>query len=170
MSLCTPTNGIISPPSALLHKLLIEFTKSIARRINDQALVEEENGRIIRKQMGHRHIPQEEAQKIQSFYKETFNTYLNFHRPCLLATETVDKKGKIAKKHETYLTPLEKFKILVKPEQFLKKGMLPEELERIACSYRDTEYAKLMHQKKPQLLRHAGRIDLATHALMLILQ
>jgi len=33
----------------LLNKLLIEFTKSRARRTNDQALVEGKNGSIIRK-------------------------------------------------------------------------------------------------------------------------
>ena len=44
----------------------------------------------------------EEAQKIQAFYKETFNPYLNFHRLCGFATETVDEKGKIKKKYETY--------------------------------------------------------------------
>jgi len=81
----------------LLNKLLIEFTKSRARHTNDQALVEGKNGSIIRKHMGHWHIPQSEATKIQSFYNETFNEYLNFHRPCWFATETVDEKGKIKK-------------------------------------------------------------------------
>ena len=45
------------PVVKLLNKLLIEFTKSRARRTNDQALVEGKNGSIIRKQMGHWHIP-----------------------------------------------------------------------------------------------------------------
>jgi len=137
----------------LLNKLLIEFSKSRARHTNDQALVEGKNGSIIRKQMGHWHIPQQEAGKIQSFYKETFNTYLNFHRPCGFATETVDNKGKIKKKYDTYLVPFEKFRTLAKPEQLLKKGVTLEELEKTARSYSDTEYAKLMQQKKAQLFR-----------------
>ena len=143
-------NGVVVK---LLNKLLIEFTKSRARHTNDQALVEGKNGSIIRKQMGHLHIPQQEAAKIQTFYKETFNTYLNFHRPCGFATKTVDKKGKIKKKYETYLTPFEKFNTLEKPEQFLKKEVLLEQLEKIARSHSDTEYAKLMKQKKAQLFR-----------------
>jgi hypothetical protein len=53
----------------LPNKLLSEFTKSRARRTNDQALVEGKNGSIVRKQMGYRHIPQREAQKIQRFYR-----------------------------------------------------------------------------------------------------
>ncbi len=152
-------NGVVVK---LLNKLLIEFTKSRARRTNDQALVEGKNGSIIRKQMGHRHIPQEEAQKLQAFYKETFNIYLNFHRPCGFATETVDKKGKIKKKYETYLTPFEKFRTLEKPEQFLKKGVMLEDLEKIARSHSDTEYANLMQQKKVQLFRSFAKPGILT--------
>jgi len=112
--------------------------------------------------MGHWHIPQQEAAKIQSFYKETFNIYLNFHRPCGFATETVDKKRKIKKKYDTYLTPFEKFKTLVKPKQFLKKEVLLEELEKIASTHSDTEYAKLMQQKKLQLFRSFSKPRILT--------
>jgi len=55
--------------------------------------------------------------------KETFNEYLNFHRPCGFATEMVDEKRKIKRKYETYLTPFEKSHSLPKPEQFLKNGV-----------------------------------------------
>lgn len=152
-------NGVVVK---LLNKLLIEFTKSRARHTNDQALVEGKNGSIIRKQMGHWHIPQEEAQKIQLFYKETFNTYLNFHRPCGFATETVDKKGKIKKKYDTYLTPFEKFRTLANPEQFFKEGVTLEELEKIARSHSDTDYAKLMQQKKADLFRSFSKPGILT--------
>jgi len=152
-------NGVVVK---LLNKLLIEFTKSRARHTNDQALVEGKNGSIIRKQMGHWHIPQPEAGKIQSFYKETFNTYLNFHRPCGFATETVDNKGKIKKKYDTYLTPFEKFRTLANPEQFLKQGVTLDQLKQIACSYSDTEYAKLMQQKKADLFRSFSKPGILT--------
>ena len=146
----------------LLNKLLIDFTKSRARHTNDQALVERKNGSIIRKQMGHWHIPQPEAGKIQSFYKETFNTYLNFHRPCGFATETVDNNGKIKKKYDTYLTPFEKLRTLTYPEQFLKQGVTLDQLEKIARSYSDTEYAKLMQQKKADLFRSFSKPGILT--------
>ncbi len=152
-------NGVVVK---LLNKLLIEFTKSRARHTNDQALVEGKNGSIIRKQMGHWHIPQQEAAKIQSFYKETFNTYLNFHRPCGFATETMDKKGKIRKKYDTYLTPFEKFRTLANPEQFLKEGVTLDQLEQIARSYSDTEHAKLMQQKKADLFRSFSKPGILT--------
>ncbi|MCD4801613.1 MAG: hypothetical protein K8R16_01595 [Anaerolineales bacterium] len=146
----------------LLNKLLIEFTKSRARHTNDQALVEGKNGSIIRKQMGHWHIPQSEATKIQSFYKEIFNTYLNFHRPCGFATETVDEKGKIKKKYEIYLTPFEKFKSLSKPEQFLKNGVTMESLKEVEQQRSDTEYAKLVQKKKIELFRSFSKPGILT--------
>jgi len=65
----------------------------------------------------------------------------------------VDNKGKIKKKYDTYLVPFEKFRTLAKPEQLLKKGVTLEEMEKTARSYSDTEYAKLMQQKKAQLFR-----------------
>ena len=146
----------------LLNKLLIEFTKSRARHTNDQALVEGKNGSIIRKHMGHWHIPQSEATKIQSFYKETFNEYLNFHRPCGFATETVDERGKIKKKYETYLTPFEKFQSLLKPEQFLKKGVTMESLKEVEQQRSDTEYAKLVQEKKTALFRSFSKPGILT--------
>lgn len=146
----------------LLNKLLIEFTRSRARHSNDQALVEGKNGSIIRKQMGHWHIPQSEATKIQSFYKEIFNTYLNFHRPCGFATETVDEKGKIKKKYETYLTPFEKFQSLLNHEQFLKKGVTMEYLKEVEQQHTDTEYARLVQKKKTELFRSFSKPGILT--------
>jgi len=143
-------NGVVVE---LLNKLLIEFTKSRARHTNDQALVEGKNGSVIRKQMGHWHIPQPEAGKIQSFYKETFNVYLNFHRPCGFATEVIDRCGKVRKRYDTYLTPFEKFKSLMKPERFLRPGVIMEDLEKIARAHIDTEYARLVQREKVKLSR-----------------
>jgi len=160
----------------LLNKLLIEFTKSRARHTNDQALVEGKNGSVIRKQMGHWHIAQSEATKIQSFYsargisssaiipqaKETLNEYLNFHRPCGFATETVDEKGKIKKKYETYLTPFEKFHSLSEPDQFLKNGVTMEALKEVERQHSDAEYAKLVREKKIKLFRSFSKPGILT--------
>jgi hypothetical protein len=141
----------------LLNKLLIEFTKSRPRHTNDQALVEGKNGSIVRKQMGHGHIPRGEADKIQRFYKQTLNVYLNYHRPCGFATEKIDKRGKVRKCYDTYLTPFEKLKCLIKPERFLMRGVEMEDLERIAKSRSDTEYAQLVQEEKAKLFRSFAR-------------
>ena len=126
--------------------------------------------------MGHWHIPQSEATKIQSFYsargisssaiipqaKETFNEYLNFHRPCGFATETVDEKGKIKKKYETYLTPFEKFHSLPKPQQFLKNGATMESLEEVERQHSDIEYAKRVQEQKIELFRSFSKPGILT--------
>jgi len=137
----------------LLNKLLIEFTKSRPRRTNDQALIEGKNGSIVRKQMGYLHIPKSEAQKIQHFYKETLNRYLNFHRPCGFATEKIDRRGKIRKHYDTYLTPFEKLKSLEMAEAYLRPGVTMAELDQIALAHSDTEYAQILQQQKAQLFR-----------------
>ncbi len=137
----------------LLNKLLIEFTKSRPRRINDQALVESKNGSIVRKQMGYAHIPQSEAEKIQRFYRETLNVYINFHRPCGFGTEVVDERGKVRKRYDTYLTPFEKLKSLPVAERFLKAVVTMGDLERIARAHSDTEFARLLQRRKAELFR-----------------
>ena len=61
---------------------------------NDNALAESKNACVVRKHMGCSHIPQKYARPINAFYKNTFNPWLNLHRPCLFATEIVSPKGK----------------------------------------------------------------------------
>jgi len=139
--------------AGLLEKLRIEFTKSRARQTNDQALVEGKNGSIVRKQMGYRWIAQSEAEKIQAFYRDTLNVYLNYHRPCGFATEVVDRNGKVRKHYASYLTPYEKFGSLPDPQQYLRPGMTMGQLQRIAQAHSDTEYARLVKQAKIQLFR-----------------
>jgi transposase InsO family protein len=93
----------------LLDKLRIEQTKSRARHSNDNALAESKNASVVRKHMGYSHIPQRYAEPINLFYQQSFNPWLNLHRPCLFATEIVSPKGKIVKryKHKDVKTPLE---------------------------------------------------------------
>lgn len=135
----------------LLNKLLIRQTKSRARRTNDNALVEGKNGAIVRKHMGYIHIPQKHAPKINTFYRNYFNPYLNYHRPCGFATITTDKRGKEKKVYNTYLTPFEKFMSLPKREQYLKDNMSIEKLEEFAYAIDDNESAELMQNAKSKL-------------------
>ncbi|MFH1609442.1 MAG: integrase, partial [Candidatus Bipolaricaulota bacterium] len=116
-------------------------------------LVEGKNGSIVRKQMGYGWIAQSEAEKIQCFYSRTLNVYLNYHRPCGYATEVVDRKGKIRKRYDSYLTPFEKLSSLPQPEQYLRPGLTMVELERIAHAHSDTQYALLVQQEKAKLFR-----------------
>jgi hypothetical protein len=107
--------------------------------------------------MGYGHIPQSQAQKIQRFYRETLNIYLNFHRPCGFATEVVDRRGKGRKRYDTYQTPFERFQSLPEAERFLKPGVQLADLERIATAHSDTEYAQLLQWRKAELFRSFER-------------
>jgi hypothetical protein len=93
----------------LLEKLRIEQTKSRSRQSNDNALAESKNASVVRKHMGHAHIPKKHAQPINIFYQKYFNHWLNLHRPCMFATSKVNDKGKVVTdyKYSDVKTPLE---------------------------------------------------------------
>src|ERR1022692_4634199 len=90
----------------LLHKLLIEQTKSRPRHCNANALVECKNGAVIRKHIGFGYIATEHAPAMQAFYLQYFNPYLNFHRPCGVPERVINAKGKEQKRYRWYATPL----------------------------------------------------------------
>ena len=92
----------------LLQKLLVEQTKSRSRHSNDNALAESKNASVVRKHMGYSHIPQKYAKPINAFYQEVFNPWLNLHRPCMFASQTLSPKGKLIKRyrHGDVKTPL----------------------------------------------------------------
>ena len=130
----------------LLNKLLIEFTKSRARKSGDNGLVESKNGSIIRKTFGYMYIPQKFAGIMNAFNKEYLNYYLNYHRPCLFSSIKLDKKGKQIKKYkyEDVFTPYEKFKSLPEAELYLKGGVTFDDLDQKANMMSDGEAAKQM--------------------------
>ena len=145
---------INGPVTKMLNKLRIEQTKSRSRKSNDNALAESKNASVVRKHFGYEHIPQEYAKPINSFYQETFNPWLNFHRPCMYATEITSPKGKIVKRYkdEDVKTPLECLAQLCKKGFVtLKKGITLEALEAEAKSKTDLVSAQEMQRAKSEL-------------------
>lgn len=135
----------------LLNKLTIEQTKSRPRRSNDNALVEGKNGSVIRKHMGYIHIPRRHAERINKFYRDHLNTYVNFHRPSGYATTTIDRRGKEKKKYDVYETPYAHFKKLPQAEQYLMSGVTFTDLDLLAGTMSDNECAILMQKAKLEL-------------------
>lgn len=138
----------------LLEKLRIEQTKSRSRHSNDNALAESKNASVVRKHMGYSHIPQHYAKAINAFYQETFNPWLNLHRPCLFATEISSPKGKIIKryKHADVKTPLECLALLSEKNLVvLKQGATLEALQVQAKSQTDLAAAQSMQHAKREL-------------------
>lgn len=71
--------------AGLLNKLHVqEFTKSRARRTNDNALVESKNGSVVRKHLGYAHIPGRFAAQLNHFTQQTLSPYLCWSYPVLV--------------------------------------------------------------------------------------
>ena len=152
----------------LLTKMFIAQTKSRPRHSNDNGLAETKNGAIIRKHMGYAYIPQRHAAKINHFYHDFMNPYLNFHRPCGYATDVADSKkpGKIKKVYDTYLTPFEKLKTIANVEQYLKPTVTITLLGQFAKQMSDTEAARGMQKAKLELFR-SFRVPMQANKLVL---
>lgn len=137
----------------LLNELHIEMTKCRSRQTNDNALVESKNGSVIRKMFGRNFIAKRWAEVMNRFNRKYLNIYLNYHRPCAFATDKVDKRGKIKKKYETWMTPYEKFKSLYDAEQYLKPEFSFELLDKIAREKSDNQFAEEMRKQKSKLFK-----------------
>ncbi len=144
--------------SKLLNKMMVEQTKSRSRKTNDNALVEGKNGAIVRKYMGYGHIPKSEAKKINEFYKDYLNPYLNFHRFCGFATDYVDEKGKVKKVYETYMTPVQKLLSIPECEKYLKEGVTQELLKQQMKMINHFEAAKKVFVERQNLFKNIKRI------------
>ena len=141
----------------LLNKLLAEQTKSRPRRSNDNGLAECKNGAVVRKHMGYGHIEARHAEAINDFYREHFNPYLNFHRPCGVPEIVTNAKGKQRRIYRWYATPWEILRQLPDMARHLKADLTVDELNRKAGTASDTAVARRMQQEKQKLFASFGR-------------
>ncbi len=142
----------------LLDKLLIEQTKSRARRTGDNGLVESKNGAIIRKHMGFGHIAAEHAGTIDQFHRRFLNPYLNFHRPCAVAQVIIEQpNGRRRRVYRRWATPFEIFSQTPQCESCLRPGLSMADLECFAKVQSDTEAAIEMQRAKRQLMAGIAR-------------
>jgi len=139
----------------LLKKLLIEFTKSRARKSNDNALAESKNASVVRKILGHSHIPQKYAPLINQFNLDVVFPYINFHRPCFFPETIIDKKGKEKKiyKQKDMMTPYEKLKSLPDAQKYLKSDITFEILDKNSMEMSDNEAAEKLQKERRKLFK-----------------
>ena len=135
----------------LLEKLLVEQTKSRPRRSNDNGLAETKNGAVIRKNIGYGHIASEHAGAFDRFYREHFNPYLNFHRPCAVPEIQVDAKGKQKRIYRWYATPFEILRQLPGVAGSLRPDLTLDQLAQRAKEQSDTKAAVEMREAKRTL-------------------
>ena len=137
----------------LLNKLLIRQTKSRPRHSNDNGLVETKNGAVIRKHIGYGYIQAAQAEPLQQFYRNHFNPYLNFHRPCAQPQLYTDPKGRTRRCYPNYQTPCEKLLALPQGASYLRPGMTLAMLKRMAAALSDTQAAERMQHAKRKLFQ-----------------
>jgi transposase InsO family protein len=141
----------------MLDKLRIEFTRSRPRRSNDNGLAETKNGAVVRKLFGYEHIPQRHATRFNTFCVEYLNPFLNFHRPCLFATDKPDPKkpGRIKRVYlpKNAMTPLDKLASLPEAKTFLREGVTLEDLHALATALTDVQAGEELHEARQALFR-----------------
>jgi hypothetical protein len=135
----------------LLNKLLVEQTKSRPRHSNDNGLAETKNGWVIRKHIGYGHIGSAHAEVFDQFYREHFNPYLNFHRPCGVPEVTETAKGKQKRRYRWYATPWEILRQLPGLAGFLRQELTSDQLQNMAGAKSDTQAAREMQEAKCKL-------------------
>ena len=135
----------------LLEKLRIEQTKSRPRHSGDNGLVETKNGAVIRKHIGYGYIDQAHAERINGFYRNHLNPYLNYHRPCAQPEVEIDSKERKRIRYRRYQTPFETLLEIEEPHQYLRPPLSIHALKRIQMARSDTDAAHAMQQAKDRL-------------------
>ena len=144
----------------LLNQLHIPtFTKSRPRHSNDNALVESKNGSIVRRWLGHIHVPHALVPRVNVFLQGSLCPLLNFHRPCLFPTEVTSASGRVRKtyRQEDVATPYERFKAMPGAEDFLRPGVSLEALDQLAAATTHLDAAQAVQRARDELFRAVGQ-------------
>src|SRR6202158_1789967 len=135
----------------MLNRLLAAQTESRPRHSNDNGLAESKNGWVIRKHIGYGHIASAHAEAFDEFYRQHFNPYLNFHRPCGVPEVIVTAKGKQKRVYRWYATPWEILRQSPGLAGFLRAELTVDQLQKTARQNSDTQAATQMQEAKRKL-------------------
>jgi hypothetical protein len=142
-----------------LAKLLLELAQ---RRSDgpDRVVGEGNNRGIICPGVENGPLLNERADRIQRFYTEHLNQYLNYHRPRGFGRIRLDERGRRCRRYgqEDYLTPHEKLRSLPGADRHIKDGMRWELLDGVAHAHSDTEAARRMMRAWSEVL-HACKLE-----------
>ena len=82
---------------------------------------------------------------------------MNYHRPCLFATEVADPKkpGRIKRVYRPRdaMTPLDKLASLPEAAKYLRRGVTLEELHQFARALSDMQAAEELNAARAELFR-----------------
>ena len=86
----------------------VELTRSRAYKKNDQAWIEQKNGAIVRKLVGHGRLEGAEATLVLADLQKVARLYVNFFQPSFKLKSKTREDGKTVKKYYAPATPYEK--------------------------------------------------------------
>ena len=104
--------------------------------------------------MGFGHIASPHAEAIDEFYRQHFNPYLNFHRPCGVPEMSHGRQGQAKARLSWYATPWEILRQLPGVAGFLQPRTLTvDQLQQTAGEKSDTQAAREMQEAKRPAIR-----------------
>ena len=114
---------------------------------------------MVRRHLGHAHIPRRHAARVNDFTHQVLSPFLNYHRPCHFPVETVGDDGRTTKRYPyaNVATPYDKLKSLDHAERFLKPGVSCAELDAFALSVSDLDAAAAVNAARAEMVRAIAR-------------
>ena len=105
--------------------------------------------------LGHDHIPRHCAALVDTFTQKRLSPYLNYHRPCLFATERKAANGRIRRVYRPadVRTPYAKLRSLPDAEACLKHGITFAELDALAHEQSDLQAARALNAERARLFQ-----------------
>ena len=83
----------------------IEFTRSRAYRSNDQAWIEQKNGSVVRRFVGHDRYSGQVAGQTMAHLYEALRRYVNFFQPSFKLIDQADRQDSGRRHHRQALQP-----------------------------------------------------------------
>ena len=116
----------------------LEFTRSRPYRKNDQAWIEQKNGAIIRRFVGHERLSGVVAGRALARLHELLRSYVNYFQPSFKLLEKSREGSKVRRKYHKPATPC---------ERLLADNRVPEDLkEKLRQERNDSDPVSLLHQ------------------------
>ena len=113
---------------------------------------------MVRKWLGHGHIPKRFAAEVDAFTQAALSPFPNFHRPCLFPVEVEVGKGRTKRRYldSDVATPYERLRSLPDAAAQLRPAVTFEQLDAMAMAETDLKAAKAVSAARDALFRRIG--------------
>ena len=110
---------------------------------------------------GSEYVNHRVAALVNGFLRDVLAPFLNYHRPCHFPVETTDAKGRVRKTYpfDRVTTPYLKLKSLDGAAQYLRPGIIFEQLDQEATALDDLAAARTVNEALVALFTEIRRRD-----------